>query len=114
MTALPGDAARTVWRVDADPEDIGQGLARLVLALLEIVRELLERQAVRRVEAGSLTPEEVERLGRALISLKDGLAALREHFAVSPHDDLDLPRDLLDSLVEGEPSPDMDPARKEA
>jgi hypothetical protein len=80
-------------RLDADAEDVGRGLGRLVLALLEIVRQLLERQAVRRVDAGDLTPEEVERLGQALLALQDKFTELREVFGVDP-EDLRLPVDL--------------------
>jgi hypothetical protein len=62
------------------PADAGNGLGKLVLAVLEIVRDLLERQALHRVEAGSLSPDEVERLGRALIALEHQLAELRVTF----------------------------------
>ncbi|MFC0108350.1 gas vesicle protein GvpK [Kibdelosporangium aridum] len=59
------------------PADAGQGLGRLVVAVLEVVAELLERQALRRVAAGSLTDDEVERLGQALIALRAQFAELR-------------------------------------
>jgi hypothetical protein len=58
--------------------DSGRGLGRLVIAILDIVRDLLERQALRRVDSGSLTPEQVERLGQALIALDRQFAELRE------------------------------------
>jgi hypothetical protein len=58
------------------PADSGRGLGQVVLAVLEIVRDLLERQAIRRME--SLSPEEVERLGQALIALDRQFAELRE------------------------------------
>lgn len=60
------------------PADTGRGLGRVVVAVLEILRDLLERQAIRRMESGSLTPEEVERLGRSLIALDHQLTELRE------------------------------------
>ena len=60
------------------PADSGRGLGRLVIAILDIVRDLLERQALRRADSGSLTPEQVERLGRALIALDRQFAELRE------------------------------------
>jgi Gas vesicle protein K len=60
------------------PADSGRGLGRLVIAILDIVRDLLERQALRRVDSGSLTPEQVERLGQALIALDRQFAELRE------------------------------------
>jgi hypothetical protein len=59
------------------PADAGAGLGRLVVAVLEILRDLLERQALRRMSAGSLSPDEVERLGQALISLERQFIELR-------------------------------------
>nr|WP_296071690.1 gas vesicle protein K [uncultured Actinoplanes sp.] len=67
-------------RLDADADDLGHGLGRLVLAVLELVRQLLERQVLRRVDGGSLTADEIERLGRALMSLDERFAELREIF----------------------------------
>lgn len=83
-------------RLDADAEDVGRGLGALVAALMEIVRELLERQAVRRMDAGSLSADEVERLGRALMALREQLAAVREQLGV---DQRDVPRHLVDHLL---------------
>ncbi len=60
------------------PADSGRGLGQVVVAVLEIIRDLLERQAIRRMESGSLTPDEVERLGLALIALDRQFAELRE------------------------------------
>ena len=60
------------------PADSGRGLGRLVIAILDIVRDLLERQALRRVDSGSLTPEQIERLGQALIALDRQFAELHE------------------------------------
>jgi hypothetical protein len=97
----PDHPARAPRRLEADAEDLGQGLGRLVVTLLEIVRELLERQAIRRVDSGSLTDEEVERLGRALVVLKDQLGELREHFAVD-RDDVTVPGHLLDTLLDAQ------------
>ncbi|WP_284745696.1 gas vesicle protein K [Amycolatopsis sp. RTGN1] len=57
--------------------DTGQGLGRLVLAVLEVVAELLERQALRRMASGSLTEVEVERLGQGLLSLRRQFEELR-------------------------------------
>jgi hypothetical protein len=80
-------------RIDVDADDLGAGLGRLVIAVLEIVRELLERQALRRAE--SLEPEEVERLGRALMALDERFAELRETFGISK-EDLMLPVEIAD------------------
>jgi hypothetical protein len=68
----------TPARVDLDPDDVGRGFTALVLALAEAVRELLERQAVRRIDAGDLTPEQVERLGRTLLAVRQQLTDLRQ------------------------------------
>lgn len=84
-------------RLDADAEEVGRGLGGLVVALLDIVRELLERQALRRVDAGDLTPDEVERLGQALIALEERFVELREVFGVGP-EDLHLPVDLQELM----------------
>ena len=73
-------------RVDADPESVEKGLVQLVLTLVELLRQLMERQAVRRVEAGGLTDDEVENLGRTLMLLEDRMAELREHFDLEPED----------------------------
>src|SRR5207237_1878818 len=64
LTAL----ARTLPdRINADPEKVEQGLARLVLTVIELLRRVLEHQAVRRMDGGSLTEQEVEQLGLALM-----------------------------------------------
>ncbi|MGC9666486.1 gas vesicle protein K [Planosporangium sp. 12N6] len=103
----PGDPA---WepggtlRFNIDPDDAGRGLGRLVIALLEIVRQLLERQALRRVDAGSLTDDEVERLGRALMALDERFAELREIFDISA-DDIRLSNDAVDRLAPTEAPP---------
>jgi len=72
--------------LDLEPERIEQGLARLVLSVIELVREVLERQAVRRVEAGGLSEEEVERLGLALLRLQERMTVLREAFDLDQDD----------------------------
>ncbi|MET8756602.1 gas vesicle protein K [Lentzea sp. NPDC004782] len=66
------------------PADAGKGLGRIVLAVLEILEELLERQAIRRMDAGSLTEDEIERLGQALIALRRQFAELRAVLEVHP------------------------------
>ena len=85
-------------RVEADAEDVGRGLAQLVLTVIELLRQLMERQAIRRVEAGGLTDEEVERLGQALIALEQRMEELKEDFGLT---DADLNLDLgpLGSLL---------------
>jgi hypothetical protein len=73
-------------RIDVDPEGVEQGLAQLVLTLIEFLRQVLERQAVRRMEGGSLSDEEVERVGLALMKLEDKVHELAEHFGLRPSD----------------------------
>jgi hypothetical protein len=95
-------------RLGDDAEQIGDGLGNLVVALLDIVRQVLERQALRRVDSGDLGDEQVERLGQALQALEEKFAELRETFG-SDADTLRLPVDL-DELIS-----DIDkPIRKDA
>jgi Gas vesicle protein K len=78
-------------RVTADPETVERGLVQLVLTLVELLRQVMERQAVRRLDAGAMTPEEIERVGRTLMLLENRMAELRDHFGLTPEDlNLDL------------------------
>ena len=70
-------------RIDATPEGVEQGLAKLVLTIIEVLRKVLEHQAVRRMDGGSLSDEEVERLGLALMSLDGRLRELKTVFGLS-------------------------------
>jgi hypothetical protein len=73
-------------RIEVDAEGVEQGLAQLVLTLVEFLRQLLERQAVRRMEGGSLSDEEVERVGLALMKLEEKVHQLAEQFGLRPSD----------------------------
>lgn len=73
-------------RINVDPEGLEQGLAQLVLTLIEFLRQVLERQAIRRMEGGSLNEEEVERVGLALMKLQDKVHELAEDFGLRPSD----------------------------
>ena len=73
-------------RLNADPERVERGLAQLVLAVVDLLRELMERQALRRMEAGSLDEEEVERLGTAFMKLEERMEELKEQFELSDED----------------------------
>lgn len=70
-------------RISADPEVVENGLAKLVLSIIELVRRLLEKQALRRMDAGNLTDEEIERLGNALMKLEEKMAELKSTFGLS-------------------------------
>jgi hypothetical protein len=73
-------------RVNTDPEHVEKGLAALVLTLIDIVRELMERQAVRRIEGGTLTGDEIERLGQTFMTLQRRLDELRQDFGLEEDD----------------------------
>jgi hypothetical protein len=85
-------------RLNADPERVERGLAQLVLAVVELLRELMERQAVRRMEGGTLDDEEVERLGLAFMRLNDRMAELKDQFGLTD-DDLSLNLGPLGNLT---------------
>ena len=73
-------------RINADPEKVEQGLARLVLTVIELLRRVLEHQAIRRMDGGGLTDEQVERLGLALLRLNDRMGDLKETFGLTDDD----------------------------
>jgi len=73
-------------RVNADPENVENGLARLVLTLIEVLRKVLEHQAIRRMEGGHLTAAEVERLGVALLRLNDRMQEMKGVFGLKDED----------------------------
>jgi hypothetical protein len=73
-------------RVNTDPEGVEKGLAQLVLTLVELLRELMERQAVRRMEAGTLSEEEIERLGVTFMRLDERMDELVETFGLQRED----------------------------
>lgn len=77
--------------VDVSPDGVEQGLAKLVLTLIEFLRQLLERQAVRRMEGGSLSDEEIEQMGLALMRLEEKMRELADRFGIPPEElNLDL------------------------
>ena len=78
-------------RIALKPDDAKNGLGKLVLTLIELIRQLLERQAIRRMEAGSLTEAEVERLGTTFMRLSQEMEKLKAEFGL---DDDDLNIDL--------------------
>ena len=93
-TAAGGAPSR--W--NADPEDVQRSVAHLVLTLVEFVRKLLERQAIRRMESGTLTDEQTEDVGRALMKLEETVRDIAAKFEI-PVDDLNLDLGPLGKLV---------------
>jgi hypothetical protein len=73
-------------RVEADPERVERGLVQLVLTLVELIRQLMERQAVRRLESGSLTRRQEDALGEALMLLAAKMEELKDHFGLTDED----------------------------
>jgi hypothetical protein len=78
-------------RINADPEGVEKGLAKLVLTLIELLRQLMERQALHRIEGGSLSDEEIERLGQTFMKLDVRMEELKKIFGLEDEDlNLDL------------------------
>lgn len=73
-------------RIDADPESVERGLVSLVLTVVELLRQLMERQALRRVDDGSLTDEQIEKIGLTLMALEERMGELRDHFDLTQED----------------------------
>ena len=69
-------------RIDANPKNVEKGLAKLVLTLVELIRKLLEKQAMRRIEGGSLSEEEIEGIGETLMKLENKMHELKEIFGL--------------------------------
>jgi hypothetical protein len=76
----------TITRVSADPEQVERGLVQLVLTIVELLRQLMERQALHRMEAGGLSDDEVERLGQTFMALSQRMEELKEHFGLTSED----------------------------
>ena len=78
-------------RWNADPDEVRRSVLKLVLTLVEFIRQLLERQAIRRMEVGTLTDEETEAVGLALMRLEETIRELSEQFGIAPEElNLDL------------------------
>ncbi len=69
-------------RIAIDPERVEEGLAKLVLTVIELLRQLLERQAIKRIEAGTVTDDEVERLGDTFLKLEQTMIELKGKFGL--------------------------------
>lgn len=84
MTALPE-------RLETDKDSVERDLLKLVLTIVELVRQLMERQAIRRVDEGDLSDDQIEEVGMALMRLESAMTSLREQYGLSPEDlNLDL------------------------
>jgi Gas vesicle protein K len=95
LDPFSGDRARLEnalsRRVNADPESVERGLAQLVLTIVELLRQIMERQALRRIDGGSLSEEQVERLGQTFMELDRRMEELTEAFGLTAEDlNLDL------------------------
>ena len=78
-------------RIAANPQNVEKGLAKLVLTLIELIRKLMEKQAMRRIENGSLTEAEIERIGETLLKLENKMGELKQIFGLADEDlNLDL------------------------
>ncbi len=86
MAPLEAVAEGLPPRLNTDPDKIENGLAKLVLTLIEVLRKVLEHQAVRRMEGGHLSDEEVERLGVALLRLNDRMQDMKGTFGLTDED----------------------------
>jgi gas vesicle protein GvpK/gas vesicle protein GvpA/GvpJ/GvpM family len=73
-------------RLDVDPAEVEKGLAKLVLTIVEFLRQVLERRAIHRMEGGTLTDEEIERVGAALMRLEEKLFEMAARFGLTRED----------------------------
>ena len=69
-------------RINIDPKNVEKGLAKLVLTIVELLRQLMEKQAAKRVEGGSLTDEEIEKVGEALMNIEEKMKELKKIFGL--------------------------------
>src|SRR5689334_22359427 len=86
VAALHAIARALPERINADPDRVEQGLARLVLTVIELLREVLEHQAIRRMDGGTLSDDEIERLGLALLKLNQRMDELKAIFGLTDED----------------------------
>jgi hypothetical protein len=97
-TGLPEVSDALSRRVNADPETVEQGLAQLVLTIVDLLRELMERQALRRIDGGTLDDEQIENLGRTFMLLQERMDELVEEFGLT-REDLNLNLGPLGNLM---------------
>lgn len=94
---VPGQTS-DAQRITLKQDEIKNGLGKLVLTIVELLRELLERQAIRRIESGSLTDPEIERLGATFLQLADQMGRLKREFGLD-EDDLNIDLGPLGKLL---------------
>ena len=88
---VPHNGSPSRVRLDLDPDRLKNGLGQLVLTLIKLLHEVLERQALRRIDAGSLSEQQIERLGLTLMRQAEEIDRLRREFGLEEQDlDLDL------------------------
>ncbi|MFI9594524.1 gas vesicle protein K [Nonomuraea sp. NPDC052265] len=91
MTGRTDGRTRGEWRLETDADSVQRDLSRLVLTLVELIRQLVERQCVRRMDNGDLSEEQLEAVGLTLMRLEEAMAELCDRFGLSPADlNLDL------------------------
>ena len=90
-TRARGASRVTALRWNPDPEDVQRSVVKLVLTLVEFIRKLMERQAIRRLEEETLTPQEIENVGMALMKLEQTVFKIAKTFRIDPKElNLDL------------------------
>ena len=82
----PEEIKAVIPRIDADPEKVEQGLAKLALTIIDLIRRLMEKQAIRRMDGGSLSDKEVERLGDTFMRLENKMEELKRVFGLKDED----------------------------
>ncbi len=96
---IDGSSSRNASLLKTDADNAADDLVRLVLKLIETLRQVMERQAIRRVESNSLTEDQIEHLGLTLMRLEERITELKEHFGMS-NEDLTLHLGSLVSFLE--------------
>lgn len=92
------DVDSSAQRINLEPDDVKNGLGKLVLVIIRLIHELLERQAIGRIEAGDLSDEQVEKLGITLMKQAEEIDKLREIFGLT-QEDLNLDLGPLGKLI---------------
>lgn len=80
------DLDRKIEQLKLTPENAGNGLVQLVLSLINVIRELMEKQALKKIEANELTPEKIEEMGATFLALEEKMNELKEQFNLTDED----------------------------